>query len=77
MFRAITSNYGDRPQVGDFGDLGQVFAVPYIDAATLDNRIRDYLRTASRKITRMGGMRNFGDRVCRDLAEVMARYPLP
>jgi hypothetical protein len=77
MFRAITSNYGDRPQVGDFGDLGQVFTIPYIDAATLDNRIRDYLRIASRKIIRMGGLDNFGDRVCRDLAEVMARYPSP
>ena len=77
MFRAVTSNYGDRPQVGDFGDLGQVFAIPYIDAGALDNRIRDYLRTASRKIIRMGGLHNFGDRACRDLAEVMAKYPLP
>lgn len=76
MFRAITSNYGDRPQVGDFGDLGQVFAVPYIDAATLDNRIRDYLRTASRKIVRMGGMHNFSDRVYRDLADLIAGCPL-
>jgi hypothetical protein len=77
MFRAITSNYGDRPQVGDFGDLSQVFAIPYVDAATLDNRIRDYLRTASRKIVRMGALHNFGDRTFRDLAEVVARYPLP
>lgn len=77
MFRAITSNYGDRPQVGDFGDLGQVFAIPYIDAATLDNRIRDYLRTASRKVVRMGGNRNFNDRVFRDVGEVMVRFPAP
>jgi hypothetical protein len=77
MFRAITSNYGDQPQVGDFGDLGQIFAIPYVDAATLDNRIRDYLRTASRKVIRMGGSHSFGDRVFRDLAEVIARYPSP
>jgi hypothetical protein len=77
MFRAITSNYGDRPQVGDFGDLGHVFAIPYVDVATLDNRIRDYLRTASRKIVRLGGLHNFGDRVCRDLADIIAKYPQP
>jgi hypothetical protein len=76
IFRAITSNYGDRPQVGDFGDIGQIFAIPYVDVATLDNRIRDYLRTASRKITRMGGLHNFSDRVYRDLTEIMATYPL-
>ncbi len=75
IFRAITSNYGDRPQVGDFGDLGHIFAIPYLDVATLDNRIRAYLRIASRKIIRMGGLHNFSDRVCRDLAEVMARHP--
>jgi len=69
--RALMANYNDVPEVGDFSDFAQVFAVPYVDAATLDNRFRDYCRTASRKIVRMGGLYNYSERICRDLTEVM------
>jgi hypothetical protein len=71
VFRALTANYNDVPDVGDFSDFAQVFAVPYVDAATLDNRIRDYCRIASRKIIRMGGPCNYSERICRDVTEVM------
>jgi len=76
VFRALTANYGDEPEAGDFSDLSQVFAVPYVDAATLDNRIRDYCRIASRKIVRMGGACNYHDRICRDAPDAMRKHPL-
>jgi hypothetical protein len=76
VFRALTANYADVPEVGDFSDFAQVFAVPYVDAATLDNRIRDYCRIASRKIARMGGVCSYSARVCTDVADLMRKYPL-
>jgi len=74
VFRALTTNYTDNPETGDFSDLAQVFAVPYVDAATHDRRIRNYCRIASRKIVRMGGTCNYGDRVFQSLTDLMAKF---
>jgi hypothetical protein len=76
VFRALTANYTDIPETGDFSDFAQVFAIPYVDAATLDNRIRNYCRIASRKIVKMGGTCNYGDRLYRDLTELMMAKPV-
>jgi hypothetical protein len=42
------------PEVGDFVDLNHVFAVPYVEAATLDNRMRQYCSRAARRLVRVG-----------------------
>ena len=44
LFRSVTANYQDVPEASDFTDLALTFALPYVDAATLDRRIRDYRR---------------------------------
>jgi len=77
VFRALTANYGDLPEPSDFGDLSQIFVVPYVDVATLDNRIRAYVRSASRKIVRMGGTHNFIERIFGNVSDVVAAFPTP
>ena len=70
VYRALTANYTDVPETADFSDLAHVFAIPYVDAATLDNRMRNYCRIASRKIVRMGGTINYGDRLRRNITDL-------
>jgi hypothetical protein len=76
VFRAFTANYADAPEVGDFSDFAQVFAVPYVDVATLDNRMRHYCGIASRRVVRMGGPHDYSGRICQDLADVLEKHPL-
>jgi hypothetical protein len=71
VLRAITTNYGDIPEPGDFSDLAHVFAVPHVDAATLDRRMRHYCASASRKMLRFGASQNFTDRIYEDVAALM------
>ncbi len=74
-YRQLMGNYGDVPEVGDFSDLAHVFAVPYIEMATLDNRMRDYCSRASRLLVRLGLTVDYRDRLCFDLADLMQKYP--
>ncbi|HEU4712579.1 MAG TPA: hypothetical protein VFS76_13485 [Pyrinomonadaceae bacterium] len=47
---AFTNNVGDGGQRGDPPDYSHVTAVPYVDSATLDNRMRAYCLSAIRKL---------------------------
>jgi hypothetical protein len=71
LFRSITANYGDIPEVGDFTDLALMSAIPYVDGATLDRRMRGYCRSASRKMIRFGASDNYANRVYDDVADLM------
>ncbi len=75
VYRALMANYGDVPEAADFSDLAHVSAVPYVDAATFDRRMRHYCSAASRKTLRLGGTRNYGDRLYQDVADFMQRNP--
>lgn len=75
VYRALMANYGDIPEAADFSDLAHVAAIPYVDAGTLDRRMRHYCSVASRKITRLGGACSYDDRLYRDVAEFMHRHP--
>jgi hypothetical protein len=72
-YRALMFNYGDIPEAADFSDLAHVAAIPYVDAATLDRRMRDYCVRASAKMVRTGASINYSDRVYRDVADVLQR----
>jgi hypothetical protein len=49
MYRSLAANYHDVPDASDFTDLALTFALPYVEAATLDRRIRDYCQRAIRR----------------------------
>jgi len=73
IFRSITQNYGDKPEVGDFTDLALTTAIPYVDVATLDARMRDYCGRASQKMLRFGAANDYAARVYEDVADIIRR----
>jgi hypothetical protein len=73
-YRQLMGNYDDIPEVGDFSDLAHVTAVPYCEAATLDNRMRDYCSRASRRLGRLGAP-DYRQRLYRNLNDLMRRNP--
>jgi len=46
---------------------------PYVDAATLDRRMRDYCARASAKMVKVGAAINYSDRIYRDVADLLRR----
>ena len=74
-YRALMANYGDVPETADFSDLTHVCGIPYVEAATLDNRMRHYAGVAARKLVRMGSAINFRDRMFTNLAAIMQIQP--
>lgn len=64
-------NVANVPEVGDFSDLSHIYAIPYVDAATLDRRMRTYCSQASRRIARLAFGIDYRDRLYHDLGEVM------
>ena len=75
VYRRLMRNYTDVPEVGDFVDLNFIFAVPYVDAITLDNRIREYCSQAARSLMRLGLAVDYRVRLYRNLSEVMQKNP--
>ena len=58
-YRALMTNYADVPEVGDFSDLAHICALPYVEAATFDRRMRHYCEVASRKLIKLGCSVNY------------------
>jgi hypothetical protein len=77
VYRALVANYADTPEVADFSDLAHVFAIPYVDVATLDRRMRHYCRSGARKMVRFGSANNYEDHVEPDVTSIMRRYCAP
>jgi len=75
VYRALIANYGDTPETADFSDLAHIYAIPYVDVATLDRRMRHYCGSAARKMLRLGAMDNYVTRVNHDIASIMQHYP--
>jgi hypothetical protein len=73
IFRSLTGNYQDVAEPSDFTDLALTFALPYVDAATLDRRIRDYCQRACRKLGRLNVAHNYRERVYDDVADLLRR----
>jgi hypothetical protein len=73
MFRSLTGNYHDIPEASDFTDLALTFALPYVDAATLDRRLRDYCQRACRKLSKLNIAHNYRERVYDDVVDLLRR----
>lgn len=74
-YRALMENYEDVPEAADFADLAHVFAVPYVDAATLDRRMRHYCTVGSREMIRPGAAINYSERVYNNMAAFIQQHP--
>ena len=74
-YRALVANYTDIPETADFSDLAHISALPYVEAATMDRRMRHYCAVAARKIMRFGSAVNYADRLYRDVGDFMQRHP--
>jgi hypothetical protein len=66
VFHQLRRNLEDPGQEQDIKDFSHLNCVPYVDLATLDRRMAEYVRRADRSV---GGA--FGKRVRNDLAEVL------
>lgn len=75
VYRQLMMNYDDPFDVGDFVDLNHVFAVPYVEAATLDNRMREYCYRGARRLVRLGLPVDYRERLYRNLTEIMQNNP--
>jgi hypothetical protein len=73
VYRALMANYTDVPEIADFSDFAHIFTVPYLDAVTLDRRMRHYTGVASRKVTRFRATQNYRVRLYENTADVMQR----
>jgi hypothetical protein len=76
VYRRLMRNYTDVPEVGDFVDLNFIFAVPYVHAITLDNRIREYCSQAARSLMRVGLTVDYRDRLYPNLLKIIERNPI-
>lgn len=74
-YRALMANYADVPETADFSDLAHVSAVPYVDAATMDRRMRHYCAVASRNTLGVGAANDYADRLYQDVAALMQAHP--
>jgi hypothetical protein len=73
VFRSIARNLSDNPEAGDFVDFALISAIPYVDAVTLDRRMRTYVEQASRKMLKVNAAVNYRDRVYEDVSDLMRR----
>lgn len=70
-FHALVNDPQDTPIDSDLLDLGQITAIPYVEAATLDRRMMHYFKAAAMKIKRLNWGINYSDYVFPDLSALL------
>ena len=73
VYRARLENLNDVPEAGDFSDLAHVYALPYVQSATLDRKMRHYVRIGAERLLTRGGLINYSERVYENLATFIGR----
>jgi hypothetical protein len=73
VYRAFMENTADVPETSDFSDLAHICALPYVESATLDRRMRHYTRVASERLLARGGLVNYSERIYENLATFIGR----
>jgi len=77
VYRALLENLTDIPETADFSDLAHVYAVPYVDAITLDRRMRHYCRIGAQRLTRAGGSPDLAGRIYSNFESIIKRRAIP
>lgn len=68
-YSELAHNTNDRGQRGDPPDFAHVSVTPYVDAVTLDGRVSNYVRIATRRLAQIDGEIDYDKRVFRNLSE--------
>jgi hypothetical protein len=69
MYSEFANNVKDRGQKGDPPDFAHVSVAPYVDAITLDGRVSNYVRIATRRLAQIDDRIDYDTRVFRNLAQ--------
>jgi hypothetical protein len=77
VYRALLENITDIPETADFSDLALVYAVPYVEAITLDRRMRHYCRIGARRLVQAGAPFNLGARIHSNFASIIRQHVVP
>ena len=72
----LACDVGDVPKDGDLVDFALLRAVPYVDAVTLDKRIRHYCRGALARLEKEHMTLRFSRRIFSDVGDFMDKMPL-
>ena len=70
VYHQILRNINDTTENSDIGDLTHVGCIPYVEAITLDRRMRGYVRQADRALKT-----NYSSHIFADLATLQAQLP--
>jgi len=73
---AMSQNRTYSARRDDTFDMAEMWAIPYVEAATVDRTMLDWFSRARRNIERKGGMVNESPRVFKSLQDLMAASPV-
>lgn len=68
-YTELAHNKNDKGQQGDPPDFAHLTITPYVDAITLDGRISNYVRIATRRLIQIDPDINYDKRIYRNLSE--------
>jgi hypothetical protein len=69
VYSEFAHNVQDQGQMGDPPDFAHVSVTPYVDSITLDARVSNYVRIATRRLLQIDGRIDYDTRVFRNLPQ--------
>jgi len=61
----------DKMKDNDNYDFAYLYTIPYVDAITLDRRIRGYATSVTRRLKELNPAVDYASRLCQDFDAVM------
>lgn len=71
VLREIVRNIGDTPKQSDIPDLAYVPAIPYVDAATMDRRMCNYIKQACNVLRALNPKIDYDKRLFKDIRALL------
>jgi hypothetical protein len=72
VYNEIVKNINDIPESGDIPDMALIRVIPYVDAVTLDRRMRGYCSQVCQKLQKALPAINYVNRIFANLQELIA-----
>jgi len=69
VYSEFAHNVKDQGQMGDPPDFAHVSVTPYVESITLDGRVSNYVRIATRRLAQIDERIDYDTRVFRNLAQ--------
>jgi hypothetical protein len=73
-YHELVANVRDIPKDSDLPDFAQIQPIPYVDAITMDRRMRDYTGRVSRRLHKEYGSTNYAERIFPKLAPLLDAF---